>query len=300
MRTKIEKRFRHCIGKERGQTLVLVLCFLAIGGCTIATSLNFLTTCINDVKIHQSQMVELYSADAGLEKAIWSLTRNEIVIVPGDTVNMTEFLLNSKTVDVNIYNTYESGNRTFRIISTASTGNRSGTTVKSYAECLISFFHIGAWDKRPGKFELADNETYTGNLWLLEGNGIDCGGNMTGNIFAKEGNFSFHDGAIVTGDIYLEVGNINIDSGAKLYGDICLGFGNITLDDVDTLIEGEIRVWGNVKIRTNSSVIGDIYSTNVQISGGGTHTGNWTYTDNDTYTCPMIDGKVTTYSYEIE
>ena len=300
MRTEIEKRFRRCIGKEKGQALVLVLCFLALGGLTITNSLNFVTTCIDNVKIHKSQMVELYSADAGLEKAIWSLTRDEIEITPGENVTIAELLLNSKNVDVNIFNTYESGNRTFRITSTAFTGNRSGTTVKSYVECLISFFHIGPWDKRPGKFELAENETYTGNLWLTEGNGLDSGGNMTGNIFAMEGNFIFHDGAIVIGDIYLAVGNINIDSGAKIYGDICLGQGNITLDDEGTLIEGEIRVWGNVKIRTNSSVVGDIYSTQVQTSGGGTHTGNWTYTDNDTYTCPMLDGLVTTYSYEIQ
>ncbi len=296
----LRKRFRRCSDRENGQTLVLMLCFLALGGLTIANSLNFVTTCVDDVEIHQSQMVELYSADAGLEKAIWSLTRDEIEIAPGENVTMAGLFLNSKSVDVNIFNTFESGNRTFKITSTASTGNRSGTTVKSYVECLISFFHIGPWDKRPAKFVLAENETYIGNLWLTEGNGIDCGGNMTGNIFAHEGNFSFHDGAIVIGDIYLAVGNIVIDSGAKIYGDICLGQGNITLDDEGTLIEGEIRIWGNIKIRTESSVIGDIYSTQVQTSGGGTHTGNWTYTDNDTYTCPMLDGLVTTYSYEIQ
>jgi len=300
MQTEIEKRIRRCTGKEKGQTLVLVLCFLALGALTIANSLNFVITSIDDVKIHQSNMVELYSADAGLEKAIWSLTRNKIAMGPGDEIDTAQFLLNSKTVDVNIYNTYESGNRTFRIISTASTENRSSTTVKSYVECKISFLYTGNWDKQSGKFELAENETYTGNLWLLDGNGIDCGGNMTGNIYAKEGNFGFHDGANVTGNIYLEKGNIDIDSGAEIHGTICLGEGNITLDDLDTLIEGEIHVWGNVKIRTNSTVVGDIYSTQVQTSGGGIHFGDWTYTDNSTYSCPLIDGLVTTYSYEIQ
>jgi cytoskeletal protein CcmA (bactofilin family) len=298
----LEKRIRRSIGREKGQTLVLVLCFLALGGLTIANSLNFVTTCIDDVRIHQTQMVELYSADAGLEKAIWSLTRNEIEMVPGDTVNMTKFLMNSKIVDVNIFNTDASGNRTFRIISTASTGNRSGTTVKSFVECEIGFFYIGDWDMYPtGNFFLGDNESYTGNIWIEEGHGIDTGGNITGNIYCDEGLFNFHDGAIVIGDIYLAAGNILITGGSKIYGNICLGQGNITLEDPNTLIEGEIHVVGNVKIRFDSSVDGDIYSEGLTINSGGTHIdGEWEYTDNTSYTCPMLDGLVTTYSYEIQ
>src|SRR4030042_2140923 len=145
MQTKIENRFRRCIGREKGQALILVLCFLALGGLTISISLNFVTTCINGVRIHQSHMLELYSADAGLEKAIWSLTRNEIPISPGDEIDIAQFLMNSKTIGVNIYNTYETGNRTFRITSVASTANRSSTTVKAYVECEIGFFSVGFW-----------------------------------------------------------------------------------------------------------------------------------------------------------
>ncbi|UCD08617.1 MAG: polymer-forming cytoskeletal protein [Dehalococcoidales bacterium] len=299
MRTMLERISRRCIGQEHGQALLLTLILLAIGGLTIATSLNFVYTSLDSVKISQSHMVELCSADAGLEEAIWSLTRNEIPITPGDEVDIAQYLLNSKSIDVNIYNTFESGNRTFRITSIASTENRSSTTVRSYVECQIGFFHIGLWDEQPGKFVLTANETYTGNLHLVDGNGLDCGGNMTSNIYAEEGNFGFHDGAVVIGDIYLVEGNIKISSGAKIYGDICLGKGNITLEDAGTLIEGEIHVWGNVKImHADATVVGDIYSTNILVHG--THTGNWTYTDNTTYECPMLDGVVTTYSYEIQ
>ncbi|HEY95760.1 MAG TPA: polymer-forming cytoskeletal protein [Dehalococcoidia bacterium] len=301
MRTEIEKRFRRYIGREKGQTLVLVLCFLALGGLTIANSLNFVTTSIDNVKIHQSQMVELYSADAGLEKAIWSLTRNEIPIVPGEEVDMAQFLMNSKAVDVNIFNTFESGNRTFRITSTASTGNRSGTTVKSYVECEIGFFYVGTWDMyETGRFEMAENETYTGNIWLTAGNGAVVGGNFTGNIYAEEGNIIVEDGGIVTGDIYLLKGNIRIYADSKILGKICLRDGNVQLLEPGAYVEtDEIHVGNNVRITADTTVVGDIYSAAVQ-NIGGTHDGTWYPTNIADYECPMLDGLVTTYSYEIQ
>ena len=303
MRTMLEKRFRRCIAREKGQTLVLVLCFLALGGLTIANSLNFVTTCIDDVKIHQSNMVELYSADAGIQKAIWSLTRNEIMISPGQNVTMDQFLLNTKAVDVNIYNTYESGNRTFRIISVASTGNRSGTTVKAFVECEIGFFYVGTWDMyETGRFEMAENETYAGNIWLTAGNGAVVGGNFTGNIYAEEGNIIIENGGVVTGDIYLLKGNIRIYADSQILGKICLRDGNVQLLEPGARVETEeIHVGNNVGLTDNTTVVGDIYSANIVFfDGGGTHDGTWYETDIADYECPMLDGLVTTYSYEIE
>jgi hypothetical protein len=58
---------------ERGQALVIVLCFLAIGGLTIATLLTFMSTGLKAIQIHSEKAVQQYSADSGIDHACWRL-----------------------------------------------------------------------------------------------------------------------------------------------------------------------------------------------------------------------------------
>jgi len=65
--------------KERGAALVMVLALLAVGGLTIATSLNYVSTVIYDSRISGWAMDCMYSAGAGAEYAIWALENDESI-----------------------------------------------------------------------------------------------------------------------------------------------------------------------------------------------------------------------------
>ena len=61
------------LSSEKGQALPIVLGVLALGGLTIAVSLNYASTGLNSSRILQEKMKGLYAAGAGVEHALWSL-----------------------------------------------------------------------------------------------------------------------------------------------------------------------------------------------------------------------------------
>ena len=64
---------KQLLSSEKGQALPIVLCVLALGGLTIAVSLNYASTSLNSSRILQEKMKGLYAAGAGVEDALWSL-----------------------------------------------------------------------------------------------------------------------------------------------------------------------------------------------------------------------------------
>src|SRR4030042_7163168 len=64
---------------QRGMALILVLALLALGGLTIAGSLNYSTTILYDNRISGYAMDCMYSAGAGVEYAIWALENDEAI-----------------------------------------------------------------------------------------------------------------------------------------------------------------------------------------------------------------------------
>jgi len=61
------------LSSEKGQALPIVLALLAIGGLTIASSLNYATTSLNAGRIVNEGMKGGYAAEAGVEDALWCL-----------------------------------------------------------------------------------------------------------------------------------------------------------------------------------------------------------------------------------
>lgn len=68
--TRVFKRF---LSDQKGQALPIVLCVLAIGGLTVAGSLNYATTNVNGSRITLDSLQGAYAAEAGIENAVWSL-----------------------------------------------------------------------------------------------------------------------------------------------------------------------------------------------------------------------------------
>jgi hypothetical protein len=62
---------------QRGQALIIVLALLALGGVTIASTLNYTSTILNSNRILKGEMDGVYAANAGIDYAIWALKNSE-------------------------------------------------------------------------------------------------------------------------------------------------------------------------------------------------------------------------------
>ena len=65
--------WKQFLSSEKGQALPIVLVVLALGGLTIAMSLNYTTASLKGSRILQEKMKGVYAAGAGVEHALWSL-----------------------------------------------------------------------------------------------------------------------------------------------------------------------------------------------------------------------------------
>ena len=73
MRNKMIKVFEKFLNSQKGQALPIVLCVLALGGLTIASSLNYATTSLNGSRITVEYLQGAYAAEAGIEDTLWCL-----------------------------------------------------------------------------------------------------------------------------------------------------------------------------------------------------------------------------------
>ncbi|HEY93186.1 MAG TPA: polymer-forming cytoskeletal protein [Dehalococcoidia bacterium] len=134
--------------EESGQTFILVLILLLLGGLIIASLLGFMSTGLTVGRVYEERMDELYAADSGVEDALWHIKYKKLATLfvgydPNDYDTEYHYPdsleVNNKDVDVAIQNINEI---TYRIESTATSPDTgSSTTIESYIEILdMDFF----------------------------------------------------------------------------------------------------------------------------------------------------------------
>jgi hypothetical protein len=121
---------------EKGQALVLVLILLLIGGLISAPLLSYVGTGLNTGQIYERRTDELYSADAGVEDAVWKIQNSDgyLPCSPGSpprSYTITD--VNGKSIAVNITSelSYEGLTYTYRVLSTAI-GDDTSTQIEAY------------------------------------------------------------------------------------------------------------------------------------------------------------------------
>lgn len=124
------------IRDEKGQALVLVLILLLIGGLVTGPLLSYVGTGLNTGEVYEMRTDELYSADAGVEDAIWKIQNKDgyLPCNPGSSPrSYTITDVNGNSVAVNITSEYslEDITFTYRVLSTA-TGDGGGTQIEAY------------------------------------------------------------------------------------------------------------------------------------------------------------------------
>jgi hypothetical protein len=125
---------KRLIKDEKGQTLILALILVVVGGLIIAPLLDYMGTGLISGQVYDQRTDELYAADAGVEDAVWKIqhqvTEVQQLYCGGGNHTWTYYItdVDGKSVAVTI--TYVNS-KTYRVESTA-TADGSGTEIKGY------------------------------------------------------------------------------------------------------------------------------------------------------------------------
>ena len=133
---------KRLIRDEKGQTLILTLILIVVGGLITVSLLGYMGTGIKSGEVYERRMAELYAADAGVEDAVWNI-QNQVDELPfpscGDpdpdpwVYNISD--VNGKKVEVTIAYV---NNATYQVVSNA-TGDGSGTKIEAYVTGTITY-----------------------------------------------------------------------------------------------------------------------------------------------------------------
>jgi len=298
----LRRTLRKIIKGQEGQVLPIVLILLVIGGLLIVPTLNYASTSLKGHQVVESNTLEFYAADSGIEDALYWLIKGRQAEGPWEDWDEDEgngeretYNMNARFVDVTVKQLELEGSNIYKITSTATSVD-GGTTVLStvWAINMIE----GTWDPSHGQYtgdvyvdgdvdtgtwaEIIGNVTATGDIDLKNHSSITGNVSVTGDITLEpqtaitgnvcaSGNITVRNDAIITGDIYVSGDNtITLEGGtqkeARIQGDIHAD-GNITIVARNSAtVEGNIYVTGNLTImleQPHSGIVGDVYATGV-------------------------------------
>ena len=278
------------MNSQKGQALPLALIALAIGILVVAPFLSHAGSSLIGSRIYEQSIDEQYSADAGVEYAIWQIQSGESEVPEGEELELPQFALNSKTVNVTIAN---EGEWIYKITSTATSDDGSSTTIEAYVSITVGFFD-GDYTVFEGNFILDRGEEYTGDVYA-EGNiQLSRDAVINGSVYA-EGDVQLSEGAVINGNVYAG-GNIQLSEGATINGSVCAG-GNVQLSQ-GAAINGDVYAGGNVQLSRDATITGDVYAGgNVQLSQGAVIQGDYPLPYEG---CPLLGvGEIVIQTWEI-
>ena len=256
------------MNSQKGQALPLALLALAIGMLTIAPFLGHVSSSLIGSRIYEQAISEQYSADAGVEYAIWNLQSGESEVPEGEELELPQFTLNSKTVNVTIEN---QGEQIYKITSIATSDDGSSSTIESYVSITVGLFD-GGFTTFPGGLTLDQGEEYTGSVYAEGDVQLNQDATITGGVYA-EGDVQLHQNVTINGNVYAE-GDVHLDEGAVINGDVCAGE-NVQLDQ-GAVINGNVYAVGNVQLSQDATINGNVYAGgDVQLDQGATITGDY-------------------------
>ncbi len=156
---------------ERGVVLIIVLILLAVGGLTIAPMLSHMSTGLKAGQTYERKTNEYYAADAGVEEALWQITRvqrvPEFPSEEGDQWQYTIDGINGKSVAIIIEYVDEDadGNDVYKINSTATGDGGGDTAIESYAVLSGGFaFLLDNAITSPGDITLQPGAVVNGDI----------------------------------------------------------------------------------------------------------------------------------------
>jgi len=229
---------RKIIKEQKGQALPIVLVLLVVGGLLIAPTLDYASTSLKAHQVTETNTLEIYSADSGIEGTLYWLTNGRTAEGPWDDWDDTAgygerdtYYLNGRSVDVIVDRMEEMGANIYKITSTATTLDAGSTTVLSTVWAITWFEGDTEFNNTnpppSGDIHVEGDVSFAGN--------IDFTGELT-----CSGSVTTMNNAQITGKIKAD-GDVILENNSEIHGTLCSG-GDITLGN-GCVITGEIRVW---------------------------------------------------------
>jgi len=241
------------MNSEKGQALPLALIALAVGSLVIAPFLGHASSMLTGSRIYGQAITEQYSCDAGVELAIWHLQSGTSEVPEGGELELLEFTINNKTVNVTIEG---EGGQIYKITSTATSANGSSTTIESYVRLL--HYAIASTETNSlitirqrvvingdiysaGELEIIDDATVNGEI--IEGDPFDIGidleeykaGAQSGGT--HNGNLIINTSPYALGPLYI-TGKLQIQK------------------EMNIILGGTVYVEGNIEIKDDVTITG--------------------------------------------
>jgi len=282
MAKRIKRAVKEINRRQNGQVLVIMLIVLALGGIVLAPTLNHAATSIKHQQLIETDALELYAADSGIDYALFKLSN-------GVTENIGDYQLNGKTVSVNIT---DMGDGSYLITSTATTPGGSDTTIRTGVSSSgggFAFLFDNAITS-PGTIKLKNNSVVTGNVTY--GEDLDNKGTVDGeeiedsDIINNWPTADFFDtfyedlvlseGATPVGDTTIDSGSYSLENPCPvgpLYVD-----GKLTVQADFIRLDGTVYVTGNIEFKNTCTIILNgqtmFAKGNIDLKNGFTSIGN--------------------------
>ena len=228
---------------QRGVVLIIVLILLAVGGLTIAPMLSHMSTGLKAGQTYEKKTEEYYAADAGVEDALWQITRiqHDPALPSNEADDDWQYSItdiNGKIVDITIDYVDEDadGNDVYKINSVAS-ADGSDTAIESYLIYGGGFgFILDNAITSPSDIDIGSGTVINGNVnfeGTLTNNGV-----INGNVETETG--TIEGNGDLNGDIVLEpiADWPSPDEVAGYYDDDLTGLESYESDTWDIAVDG--------------------------------------------------------------
>jgi len=190
---------KRLIRDEKGQTLILALILLVVGGLIMAPLLAYMNTGLLVGGVYEKEMAELYAADAGVEDAIWKIQTNKLTFV-NNCSGQWSLTVNGKNVTVeacrkDLDPTVCGTEFTYQILSIATTDDGGGTAAIDSSTTIDAYLSVSYLDLSA----------------------------MLDNAIVSQDTIDIQPGTVVNGDVWLPIADeehLDISPGANITGEV--------------------------------------------------------------------------------
>jgi Tfp pilus assembly protein PilX len=149
---------KRLIRDEKGYIMILALLVLVLVGLISGPVLSYMVSGLRAGHVFETGAAELYAADGGVTYGLWKI--EDAGLCPGNLPQSYNINVDGKSVAVNIEN---ANNVTYKVTSSATTGNNSHTTVVSYVDVTFMSMLDNAITSL-GNVEIGSNTVVNGDV----------------------------------------------------------------------------------------------------------------------------------------
>jgi len=238
--------------RQRGAALILVLISLTVGSMIIVPTLNYVSSGLHRIQIREKLLLEQYTADAGIELALWNLENFEITVPLDGQSELPPFTINDKTLGVTVENI---DGQTYKITSTSTSDDGSTTTIEvhisgSATHAVMSTDPEGlSWVRHNA---VINGDVYYAGDYLIEDNAEVTGAITQSDPFDLGIDPEEYKAEAQSGGTH--AGDLTIDSSPYTLGPLYIT-GDLEIDQgMDVTLGGTVYVEGQIEIGKNEAV----------------------------------------------